>query len=101
MMQGDHYNLGIKIQNNAGSPVTDKDVLDVEITIGHMRKTFGNGELSYADGMWFFPVSQEESFEMVPGAVNAQVRVHWNSGVVEGKPMYGVRGVESISKEVL
>lgn len=101
MMQGDSYNLGIKIQNNAGSPVTDKDVVDVEITIGHMVKTYAKGELSYADGMWFFPVSQEESFEMVPGAVKAQVRVRWNNGAVEGKPMYGVLGEESISKEVL
>ena len=33
MMQGDSYSLGIRILNNAGSPVTPDDVNDVEITI--------------------------------------------------------------------
>ena len=42
MMQGDSYNLGIRILNNAGNPVTPDDVIDVEITIGHLRKTYLN-----------------------------------------------------------
>lgn len=101
MMQGDSYNLGIKILNNAGSVVTPEDVRDVEIIIGHLRKTYRNAELLYDDGMWLFPLSQKESFGMLPSAVKAQVRVAWANGVVEGKPLYGVRTEESISKEVL
>ena len=101
MMQGDSYNLGIKILNNAGSVVTPDDVRDVEITIGHIRKTYRNAEITYADGLWLFPLSQKESFSMWPSAVKAQVRVAWANGVVEGKPLYGVRNEESISKEVL
>lgn len=101
MMQGDSYNLGIEILNNAGSPVTPDDVRDVEITIGHLRKTYQESELTYSDGMWFFPIEQEDSFQLWPAAVKAQVRVMWANGVVEGKPLYGVRINESISKEVL
>lgn len=101
MMQGDSYNLGINILNNAGSPVTPDDVRDVEITIGHLRKTYRNAELTFADGVWMFPVSQADSFGMWPAAVKAQVRVAWVNGVVEGKPLYGIRNEESISKEVL
>ena len=101
MMQGDSYSLGIRILNNAGSPVTPDDIRDVEITIGHLRKTYKNAELTYADGVWLFPVSQKDSFGMWPSAVKAQVRVAWANGVVEGKPLYGIRNEESISKEVL
>lgn len=101
MMQGDSYSLGIRILNNAGSPVTPEDVRDVEITIGHLSKTYKNAQLTFSDGLWLFPLSQKESFGMWPSAVKAQVRVAWANGVVEGKPLYGIRNEESISKEVL
>ena len=101
MMQGDSYNLGIRILNNAGNPVTPDDVTDVEITIGHLSKTYKNAELTFHEGMWMFPLSQQETFRYWPSSVKAQVRVLWANGVVEGKPLYGVRINESISKEVL
>lgn len=101
MMQGDSYSLGIVILNNAGSPVTPADVRDVEITIGDMSKTYKRAELTFTDGVWMFPISQKDSFSMWPSAVKAQVRVAWLGGAVEGKPIYGIRNEESLSKEVL
>lgn len=101
MMQGDSYNLGIRILNNAGSPVTPEDVKDVEITIGHLSKTYMNSQLTYNEGLWMFPLSQQETFGYWPASVKAQVRVVWANGVIEGKPLYGLRIDESISKEVL
>lgn len=101
MMQGDSYNLGIRILNNAGNPVTPDDVIDVEITIGHLSKTYRNTELLFREGVWLFPLSQQDTFRYWPSSVKAQVRVAWANGVVEGKPLYGVRINESISKEVL
>lgn len=101
MMQGDSYNIGIRILNNAGNPLTPDDIRDLEITIGNLRKTYRGAELTYSEGLWFFPLSQQESFRYWPSAVKAQVRVVWANGVVEGKPIYGVRIDESISKEVL
>lgn len=101
MMQGDSYSLGINILNNAGSPVTPVDIRDVEITIGRLRKTYRNAEVVFKDGVWLFPISQSESFGCWPGSLKAQVRVVWANGVVEGKPLYGVSNLESISKEVL
>lgn len=100
-MQGDAYYLGIRILNNAGFPVTPQDVKDVEISLGHLCKNYRRAELLYSDGLWLFPLSQEESFGYFPQAVKAQVRLVWANGVVEGKPLYGVRIGESISKEVL
>lgn len=101
MMQGDSYDLGIRILNNAGNPVTEADVEDLEITVGSLRKTYRQAQLRFYEGMWLFPVSQQESFESLPAPLKAQVRVKWKNGVVEGAPLYGVRILESISKEVL
>ena len=101
MMQGDSYNLGIRILNNAGNPVAPEDIEDVEITIGHLRKTYLNAQVTFSEGVWMFPLSQKETFGYLPGAVKAKVRVKWANGVIEGRPLYGVRIDESISKEVL
>lgn len=101
MMQGDAYLLGIRILNNAGTPVTPTDVADVEITIGHLKKKYSDAALSFRGGVWMFPLSQSETFGCLPAAPKAQVRVKWANGVIEGKPLYGVRIDESISKEVL
>ena len=101
MMQGDSYSLGIRILNNAGNPVTPDDIKDLEITIGPLRKTYLNAQVTFRDGLWLFPLSQKETFGYWPSSLKAQVRVVWANGVVEGKPIYGVRVNESISKEVL
>lgn len=101
MMQGDAYNLGFTIRNNAGSAVTPEDVINVEITIGNLTKTYLNGDVTYLNGRWYFPLTQAETFLFRPSAIKAQVRIKWANGVVEGKPVYGVRVHESRSKEVL
>ena len=101
MMQGDSYNLGFTVRNNAGSVVTPGDILDMEITIGHLSKTYQREELTFNEGRWFFPLTQEETFGYWPKSTKAQIRVLWKNGAVEGKDIHGVRIRESISKEVL
>ena len=101
MMQGDSYLLGVSILNNAGNPVTPADVADVEITIGHISKRLSDNQLTFVNNLWMFPLDQNDTFDFLPAAMKAQVRVKWANGVIEGKPLYGVRIDESISKEVL
>lgn len=101
MMQGDSYSLAFTVKNNAGAIVTPADIKDMEITIGHLRKTYKNLQLTYRDGKWLFPISQKESFGYWPKAAKSQIRILWADGIVEGKPIYGVRVGESLSKEVL
>jgi len=101
MMQGDACNLGIRILNNAGSPVTPQDVSDVEIVLGTLRKTLKTGGIFYHDGLWMFPLTQKETASLWPAPIKAQVRLLWGNGVVEGQPVMGLRIYESISKEVL
>ena len=101
MMQGDSGMLAVRIRNNAGSEITPADITDLEITIGSMRKTYGKGELVYADGLWFFPLSQQETLGCSATYQNAQVRLRWPNGVVEGKYINGIRFSESFSREVI
>ena len=101
MMQGDSYNLGFTVLNNAGVPVTPNDIQDMEITIGHISKTYRNAQIIYIDGKWLFPLSQNETFGYWPKATKAQIRILWANGILEGKPIHGVRVNESLSKEVL
>lgn len=101
MMQGDSYSLDIEILSADGSVVTDADVSNVEITIGHLRKTYADGLVRYVDGVWKFPMTQEETFKYMPSLVRGQVRVVWKNGEVEGITLDGIRVKESISREVL
>lgn len=101
VMQGDAYLLGVQILNNAQQPVTPADVADVEITIGHRKKKYTAAELIFQDGLWLYPLTQRETLDAQPVPRKAQVRVKWANGAVEGKPLYGVRIDEGISREVL
>lgn len=101
MMQGDSYGLAIEIKNAADAVVTTEDITDVEITIGHLRKTYKDGGVKFEAGMWIFPLTQEETFKFPSMRVKGQVRVVFKSGVVEGASLGFVHVDESLSKEVL
>lgn len=101
MMQGDARKLKIKIRKADGSEVTDADISDVEITVGSMRKTLKAGELSFADDVFLFPITQQESFKLPVSRVKAQVRVVWPNGDVQGVSLGHIDIDESISREVL
>lgn len=104
-MQGDAYALSVKIFDGDRKVVTPNDVRDVEMCVGSLRKTYKNHEIIF-DGEnekneWKFPLSQEETFDMLPSRVRAQVRVVWASGDVEGIDLGYIHVAESMSKEVL
>lgn len=101
MMQGDSYGLEIEILNDDGVTVTEEDVSDLEITIGHLTKTYRDEEVTFDGENWIFPLSQEETFDFPPSAVKAQLRIVWSNGQVEGVPLGKLRVDESMSKEVL
>ena len=101
MMQGDSYGLRIKILKADKTAVTTDDVADVEITVGSVRKTYANNEVTFDNGEWVFPLTQEETFKFPATNVKAQVRVMWSDGGVEGASLGKIRVHESISREVL
>lgn len=101
MMQGDSYNIGIQILNNAGSVVTPNDVQEVEVTIAGKTKRYTDGNIIYTNGKWGYPISQTESMDIYADRVRAQVRVKWNDGAVEGQELTGLRLSETMSREVI
>lgn len=101
MMQGDSYGIPVEIKRGDGAAVTNADILDVEVVIGSLRKTYRNGDIAYTNGKWIFPLTQEESFSFPSGEVKAQVRVKWRNGEVVGCSLGRVTVNYSRSKEVM
>ena len=103
MMQGDCYGIPVELKQADGTVVLDTDVLDVEITIGHLSKTFAKKQVVYDTNnqKWVFPITQDESFKFPASTVKGQVRVVWPGGIVEGHPLGYIDVEESQSKEVL
>lgn len=101
MMQGDSYGLIIEILNEDKVAVTVDDVLDVEVSIGFLQKTYSAGDVRYEEGQWIIQLSQEETFRILPYRVRIQVRVKWLDGSVEGVDLGYKHIDESISREVL
>ena len=101
MMQGDSYSLGFTVKNNAGSLVTPADIQDMAITIGYITKTYRKVQITYRDGKWLFPLTQSETFDLRPMSTKGEIAIKWADGIIERKPILGIRVNESISKEVL
>ena len=100
MMQGDSYGLKIEITTEDGTVITDTEVKDVEITVGRISKAMRDG-VHYSNGVWVFPMEQEESFRFPSGYAKVQVRIVWPNGEVEGITLDEMPVDESVSKEVL
>jgi len=98
-MQGDSYSIKIKISQD-GLVLTPEQVEELEVVIGAYTKTYP-GAVSYLDGDWLFPLSQEESFRMAAGAQPCQLRVKTTGGNVFGTDLGSLRVCDSLSREVL
>lgn len=99
IMQGDAYSVPINI--TAGGTVIDDTMAEtVEVMIGFIRKTYPE-EITFSDGSWLFPLTQDETFKLSSFQQTVQVRVKFNSGEVIGAVVGSVQIAGSNSKEVL
>lgn len=103
MMQGDCYGLSIDIRSAENTPLTPSEVADVELTLGHLKKTYSSGELFFDEEavLWSCPLSQQDTFSLPVAPVKAQLRILWPDGAVEGVSLGHIHIHESLSKEVL
>ena len=99
MMQGDARTLCIELLLPGDVVVTPADVADVEITIGLLSKTYRDGQVSFMNDVWLFPISQRETLALRNTVQKAQVRVRWPTGEVEGAPLGRIYIGESISRK--
>ena len=101
MMQGDSYKLKVAILSPDQTALTPADLVDVEITIGSLVKSYSAREVTFEDDAWWVHLTQEDTFKMPASRIKAQVRVKWPDGNVEGQALGQIINHESMSKGVL
>ena len=101
MMQGDSYGIPIELLYEDDSAITTEDVINVEVVIGTIIKTYASGEVLFTNGQWIVTLSQEETFKFPSTYVSAQVRLVFRDGSVKGASLGKVHVLESMSKVVL
>jgi len=98
MVRGDAYNIEIEIRNG-NTALTANDVELVEITIHDLVKTYP-GKVTFEDGKFLFPLSQEETFGL-PFTCLAQIRVKFPGGDVIGSEIQQIDVRNALSQAVL
>lgn len=103
IMQGDSYSIPIEISTGENMFTIDISELDdLEIIIGNIRKTLNKGTITFNDGIFYFPISQKETFSLEDGEHDIQVRVKLkDSNNVIGTVTKGICVLPSKSKAVL
>lgn len=91
IMQGDSYNIPFQFamlddETGEGIPITDEMVTDVSITLDGITKTMNDGDITYNDGDFLFPMTQEDSFSL-SGIVGVQATLTLAGGDIVGAEM--------------
>ena len=83
--QGDAYLIPIALRMNNTS-ISDKDIEVIEVFFGTVRKTYP-GEITYQNGVLFYPVTQEETLALQEEkTIYMDVRVKFTNGSCIGVP---------------
>ena len=102
--QGDQYALPVTIRLNGENVDTD-DIEEVEFTLaGEIRKLYpGEVEYSAADGCFYLPLTQAETFDFPANAsVSLDIRVKFRGGDVMGvQRMASIAVADALSGVVL
>ena len=102
IMQGDQFALPLTGTLN-GKPLDMETVECVEIYIDTRRKVYPGEVLYSEDGLFLYPLTQEETFAVRRSSVHIQVRVKFKGdpAVVRGCNVGDVYVEDAVSKEVL
>ena len=98
MVQGDAYSINVEIKANK-EPIDIVNVDTVECTLFSIRKEYPK-EITYSDGKFHFPVTQEETFHL-PAICPMQIRVKFKGGNVVGAARKDVEVEKVIARVVL
>lgn len=96
--QGDQYSIAVAIRFN-DEPVDIDKIEKVEITLHNRSKCYPE-EVTFSDGVFLYPITQEETFSL-PRIVEAQVRVKFENGNIFTSPTEQIDVIRSLSKEIL
>ena len=85
--KGEQYAIPFEITVE-GTPVTPEDCDGVRIQVGDRMCEYPGGDLTYdsEDGVWLYPLTEEQSRAMFPGDRKAQVAVKYGDDIVMSDP---------------
>lgn len=98
IMQGDAYNIPVRIRSGKVE-ITPEMVDAVEIAVGSIVKKYPS-EITFSD-YWEVPLTQQETFQLMPSLQPMQIRVKFRSGDVVGFDCGCISVNNSKSKAVL
>lgn len=105
--QGDAYNLEINLTLN-GAPITEENlslVETVEIYLADEYQEYrsdGNGTVIFSNGVFLFPLTQEQTLALREGPLKMDIRIKDVSGEVHGlENKIPVTIKDAISRRVL
>lgn len=87
--KGDAYPLPVVVKLN-GQVIDDGTIYAVEIVELSLQdltkewKADGTGEVTYENGVFYFPLSQEETFNLRAGKIKQDARIKTINGWVQG-----------------
>ena len=101
IMQGDQYAI-VFTGTQDGAPLDLSKIEMIEFIVGKLRKIYP-GEVTANDGKFYFPLTQEETFQFKSASQAVHIRVKFTGAepVVIGTSIEGIRVSDSISKVVL
>lgn len=102
MMQGDQYMQPISIKKKNGEPLTDRELDDMEVMIGNVRKTLSGGTVTFdsEDQVFLVHLTQAETFRM-NGVEDVIARLKFLTGDIIGIKFGKIDWEASKSKVVL
>lgn len=95
--QGDMYLIPITVTRQ-GTTVTPENIDDIKIQIGRNLKKYSDGDLTFSNGKWYFPLTQQESLKL-NHTVPVQVQILSGTEVI-GSAVQEVEVGDSIIKGV-
>ena len=99
IVQGDAYGLPFIIKAG-NTEITPSLVYDVTVQFGTLTKSYRNGEITYVNGKWRFPLSHQETLDM-GGMTGFQVDVIFSGQTVRKRSKIEFEVVEpTIIEEV-
>jgi hypothetical protein len=101
IMQGDQYAI-VFTGTQDGAPLDLSKIEMIEFIVGKLRKIYP-GEVTANDGKFYFPLTQEETFQFKSASQAVQIRIKFTGAepVIIGTSIEGIRVSDSISKVVL
>lgn len=83
IIQGDAYDIGIVIRAEDAA-LSAADIRQMRVALGGTVKTYPDGGITYAEGVWRYPMTQEESLALRPGAATLTVRMEFLAAQLKG-----------------